>query len=177
MDLVDKNKKHAIRYSEEELAKAKQMYLEYLTVTEIALQTGIGRNTLSYHINKTGSSWQIERELQKAELLGKVSSAKKADFANMAISSIEIIKRALADLAKRDQAPTVAEAKRATEILESLDRITRLDDGAPTEITAEKPFVVANIRKRMLIDPFAKDAEVVETVEEIENESEEDVEE
>lgn len=142
--------KEVKRYTEKELEEAKSMYMEYQTISEIARQTGITRQTITYHAKK----WKVEREIMRADLLDRVISAKSADFANMTIAAINVMTRALTDLATREQSPSINEAKRATEILEVLDKITRLDHGEPTEITAEKPVRKADIEAKFRLDPF-----------------------
>ena len=157
----------AKRYTEEEIAEAKKMYMEYETISEISRQTNITRQTITHHAKK----WKAEREIMRADLLDRVISAKSADFANMTIAAINVMTRALTDLATREQAPSINEAKRATEILEVLDKITRLDHGEPTEITAEKPIKRADIEAKFRLDPFNVNNEVtVETTGEIDYE-------
>lgn len=141
---------------EKELARAKTLYMEYASPKEISDITGIARTTLSYHAN---TYWKQERDMMKADLFAKFSETKRANFVKMSQSSIEIIQRALADLARRENPPTVAEAKRATEILESLDKITRLDDGDPTEIVGEKPMDLKDIQVIAGLNPFNEEIE------------------
>ena len=80
----------------------------------------------------------------------------------MSNASIIIMTRALQELAKRDQPPSIAEAKRATEILESLDKISRLDENKPTEITEERPITTVELKERLSIDPFSGVTEEVD---------------
>ena len=144
------------------LSKAKQLYLEYNTVTDIAKSTGISRTSLQHHVKKD-DGWEYERNIARADLLSKVASARASDLATMTNSTIIVLKRALDTLARREDAPTVQEAKGAASILDILDKITRLDEGKPTDIiTEEKIVTVQELQKRINVDPFAKEVEYEE---------------
>ena len=142
----------------EEIEDAKNMYLEHYSVAEIARKYDVGRTSMSYHANK---KWKAEKEMMKSELFSRFTATKKESFTRMSSASIKVVTRALQALAERSEAPTVREAKDATAILEALDKITRLDDGNPTDIIAEKPANIKDIRAKLLLDPFG-DIEDVE---------------
>lgn len=141
------------KISQAKLDQAKRRYMEYENVSAIARDLDIPRTSLNHYIQ---NYWEQERDLSKAELFAAFSETKKASFVEMSEASIKIIKRALAQLANRDNPPSVMEAKRATEILESLDKITRLDEGNPTEITGEKPMDLKDIQVIANLNPFAE---------------------
>lgn len=141
------------------LAKAKELYLQYYSYTRIAEVTGLPRTTVAYHAS---NHWKVERELEKAELFDHMSSAKKVQFTNITQASIQIMERALLNLASRKQPPTIQEATKASEIMATLDKITRLDDGKPTEITEDKPFSVIEIQQKLIKDPFYSAPEEIE---------------
>lgn len=159
-----KKKTTATRYSDEVKVLAKKMYMDYASVSEIARETGMSRAAVYNQIKK----WSVERDMLRAELMEKVVSAKQKDFAKIAVSAITIMGRSLEDLANRDVPPSVAEAQKAMQIFDALDRITRLDNGDPTEITSEKPVSIKAIRAKIGANPFN------ETVEEIDYEEIED---
>jgi hypothetical protein len=160
--MTKKKVKKQTQHSKAKLDKAKALYLEYSTQTDITKQTGIPRSTLVYHIRKD-NGWEYERNLARAELLSHVASAKKADFAKMTGSTITVLKRALSSLAIREEAPTVQEAKGAASILEVLDKITRLDDDKPTDIIqSDKPVTVVELKSKLKLDPFAGNVEEIE---------------
>lgn len=160
--MTTKKRKSGERLTKKELEKAKRLYLNYESISDISKKLSMSRTSVSHHINKDGG-WKQERELRRAELLEKVSLSRGEDFAKMTASTITVLKRALEDLANRDTAPTVMEAKGASQILETLDKITRLDKGDPTEIIREdKPTTVVELRKRLKNDPFAGELEDAE---------------
>lgn len=139
--------------------EVKDKYLAGESLTSLAKEYGIARTSLSYHANK---NWKVELELQRAELFSHFSKAKKANFIKMSESAIKVMTRALEDIADRDIPPSIREAKDAAVILESLDKITRLDDGSPTEIVAEKPISITELKAKLLLDPFSEGEEIEE---------------
>jgi predicted DNA-binding protein YlxM (UPF0122 family) len=155
--------------SENDMELAREMYLEYIPISQIADKFKVGRTTISYHANKY---WKVDREMRKAELYAQFTDAKRVNFTKMSEAAISIITKSLVELSTRNRAPTVQEAKMATQILESLDKITRLDDGNPTDIVAEKPASITDIKKKIMLDPFAN-TEDIEAIgyEEIDDES------
>lgn len=150
------------KVSEAKLKKAKKLYLDHHSISEVSRETGIARSTITHHVKKD-NGWEYERDLARAELINKIKSAKRSDFAQMTGSVITVLKRSLQTLAERDDAPTVQEAKGAAAILEILDKITRLDEGDPTEIIhSEKPVTVVELKSKLKLDPFADEIKEVE---------------
>lgn len=145
--------------SDEEQEAAKNQYLKYVPISKIARDVGVARTTIQYHATR---HWQVQREAMKAELFSEFHDTKRADFVKMSVSSIKIIQKALADLARREVPPSMREAKDAVTVLEALDKITRLDDGSPTEIMAEKPVSIEHIKKKLAMNPFNQETEEVE---------------
>ena len=87
--------------SDEQREEIKFLYLGYTPVSQIARQFGINRTTLQYHVSKY---WAKERDLAKIENYNKFVDTKKINFVKMKTSSIEIIQKALGELAKRGMA-------------------------------------------------------------------------
>lgn len=130
------------------LTQAKQLYLEGTPVIQIAKKLDIPRTTLQNHVKKT---WKREKELRDWDAF---VNDKRGHLTTMSDSSIIIIKRALEALAIRKIAPSVMEAKKATEIFETLDKMLRLDEGKATDIIEEKPANIIDIQKKISLDPF-----------------------
>lgn len=146
-----------------QLTKAKNLYMLYNSVSEVAKQTKLARSTVTYHVKKD-DGWEFERNLLRAELLNKVQASRSADFAAMTSSTINVLKRALATLEAREEPPSVSEAKGAASILDILDKIDRLDQGSPTDIIqSDKIVTIGELQKKIRLDPF-------NTVEEVEYE-------
>lgn len=148
--------------SEEKQEEVKQRYLQGDSITSLAQNYGIARTSLSYHANR---NWKKELELARAELFSHFSNSKKANFIKMSESAIKVMTRALEDMADRPMPPSIREAKDAAVILESLDKITRLDDGNPTDIIAEKPISIKEIKQKLALDPFYDEGEEIEEIE------------
>ena len=161
---MSKRKWSDLTPTEQEVAK--QRYMEYQSVASIAEELNVSRTTLQYHVK---TYWEQERELLKAELFSRFTATKRSKFIEMSESSINIISKALKALAHRGEPPTTREAKDAVNILEALDKITRLDDGRPTEITEEKVMDMDEIHSIATLVPF-KPRLVGEDVEEAEYE-------
>lgn len=149
------------KISEEKLEEAKRMYMEYKPIKVIAEQLGVPRTTVQYHANQY---WETERELAKNELFRQFTSLKKATLTKLSEASLKIMTRALENAASSDEPPTLREAQQTSLILEAIDKILRLDDGKPTDITESKPVTTIELKKRLSADPFAEiiDAEVKE---------------
>ena len=137
--------------STESQAEAKRMYLEHFSIAEIARQFDVSRQSMSYHANKY---WKSEKDLLRAELFQQFTENKRTAFTRMSQAAIDVMTRALEEQARRIEAPSIREAKDAVAILEALDKITRLDDGNPTEILAEKPLSITSLKAKLALDPF-----------------------
>lgn len=149
--------------SKAEQDAAKQRYMEYQSVASIAEELNVARTTVQYHAK---THWETEREMLKAELFSQFTKTKRSKFIEMSEASIKIINKSLQALINREEPPSTREAKDATVILEALDKITRLDDGKPTEITEEKVMDMNEIQAIATLVPFKpKLAEPIEEVE------------
>lgn len=151
-----------------EIELAQQKYNEYQSVAAIADHLNIPRTTLTYHIRVDG--WDTAREMRKAELYTMWSASKKQKFINMSSDAARIIQKSLNHLANRQEPPTPREAKDAVAILEALDKITRLDDGKPTEITEEKVMELKDIESIAEMIPFKSKDTIVYKEEDEEDE-------
>jgi len=146
------------------LDKAHLMFMDFKQPSLICRELKMPRSSLDYHIKKS-DGWELERNLKSAELFEQLNASRKRDFTTMTQATIDVLSKALINLASRNRPPTMQEARGAANILEVLDRITRLDTGSPTDIIAnEKPSTIIEVREMLKVDPFTK----IEEVEEIE---------
>lgn len=150
----------------------RKQYMEYTSIRAIADELNVDNSSLWLRIKNNG--WKAERDMMKAELFKTFSESKRKNFVKMSEASIKIISKSLEHLANRGEPPTTREAKDATVILEALDKITRLDDGKPTEITEEKVVDFQELEEVLALSPFRK-PKLIEEVEyeEIVNDDEE----
>lgn len=153
------------RISTRKLNQARAMYMEYKTLGEISRALDIPKTSLSYHVNK---KWKADRQIQRMELFDAMSDAKKEHFAGIANNTVVILSRALNHLVTREEPPSVVEAQKAADIMSTLDKIIRLDENRPTEVTAtsEAPVTIEVIQEKMSYDPFSEQ----KTIEEIDYE-------
>lgn len=137
--------------SKYELTAAKEMFMAFRPVKEIAEATGINYRSLLYHTNK----WKDERNLVRNELLKELTENKKAVLVSLTGNSLSCIDRAIEDLKNRPNPPSIHEARMLTNIVSEIDKIIRLDDDRPTDIIAEhKPTTIVEIREKLKQDPF-----------------------
>lgn len=147
------------KYTEEQLSAAKSLYLKYEPISAIEKTTGIGRSAIMYHIPK----WREIRDLAKSEVIDALSDGKKMLISSISKNGLEILAKSLAHLAASDRNLSVKEMRGVSDIIDSLDKIIKLDEGSPTEILAEvKPSTTFEIRKLLKSDPFLiEEAEVL----------------
>lgn len=157
------------RHDEVIIEKAKEMYMNFSPITNIAKALNIPRTTIQNYVMK---SWKQERIIFSGELLSEIANNKKAMLTQIAGKSIDLIVKSLDDLSKKSTL-SAFEANTLANIFEKLDRILKLDAGDPTEIIANtKPATVLEIQERLKLDPFL--IEEADILEEEENEEDTD---
>jgi len=141
------------KLSKSQIISAKNLYMEYMSLRKIAAHVNCSVGAIQYYIKK---EWADERDLIRLDNERDLQSAKKAQFNSIEETTIFILTKALKDLATRDRAPTMNEAKQASEIMNILDKITRLDKGEATDIVSnqEKALTVETIARKLSLDPF-----------------------
>ena len=144
--------------------EVKNKYLSHVPVSQIAKDYDIPRTSLDYHVR---SKWAAERAIALNDSLAAFAAGKRPDFIDISTKSTDILKRGLEFLNKRTEPPSVKELGQVAKILETIDKIMRLDDGDPTSITAEKPLSIKEIKAQLKsADPFnTEEIEVVEYTE------------
>jgi hypothetical protein len=142
------------KMTEEELTRAKKDYMNYVPVAEIARKLNHKRETVQYHVNE---KWRSERTLRKNTLSAEFADAKGALMNHTFSSSFKGIKAWVDTVTQPGYPMKPHEAKTLMSIIESMDKIMRLDQGSPTDIISEtRPVSVVEIRKQILAsDPFA----------------------
>ncbi len=144
-------------------AYAKELFMNYVTIPEIAKRTGIPYRVVTLnayaHNNQKAACWKQERELFAGEILANFSEAKRPGLTSILTNSIYIIERAMEDLMAPNRKITPDDALKVVKIYDSLDRIMRLDSGSATNIVQQlKPSSVIDIRRKikekMEKDPF-----------------------
>lgn len=153
------------KYTDEQIALAKSLYMAYKTRKEIAEASGINIKTLPDYIEK----WHPERELNKKEIFSSLADAKKRHFVDLANNGLEVLVRGVRELNRSGSPLSPRDLKEVAAVIEVIDKIIRLDDGKPTEITENiKPATRESIIELLKADPFGEleDAEYREKKEE-----------
>ena len=141
------------KLTNDQLEYAKGKYMKYTPVAEIARELNVSRLTLQNYVN---NSWKSERVLLSNQLSAELADSKAASITKIFSSSY----KGLESWVKKVTAPSYEmkphEAKTLMSIIESMDKITRLDQGSPTDIISDtKPISVVEIREKILnADPF-----------------------
>jgi hypothetical protein len=142
----------AHKENEQEVAKAKSLYLDYTPFTEILELADVSRDQLKYYIRKY---WREERERFKSELFDDFTSNKKASLLKLGRSTLQVLERGMTHLAKRETPPTPQEARSAAAVFEAMDKILKLDEGKATDIIeTTQPADVVELKKRLRKDPM-----------------------
>ena len=140
-------------WTDEDLAIAESLYMTYITPTEIAKETGIPRTTIVYHAQ---TYWRPKRELLKTEFMQAVYSGKVEAFTAITKGSMQIMTRALKHMTTRKQPPTLKEALDAAKLLDTIDKIGRLDEEASKEESNSRDQVNSEqlLQRLKQADPF-----------------------
>lgn len=158
-------KKHS-PFTKDKKEAAYKRFMEFEAAKSIARDLNISYDALKYY-TKPGGKWRRDRDMARLDLLEKVTAGKRHEMLSMADSCQTIVKRCLDRLAKQEEAPTIRDAKAVTQILVELDKILRLDENKPTEITEERPITTVEVKKKLALDPFSEDIIDVEEIKEL----------
>jgi hypothetical protein len=134
--------------------KAKELYFANASHTAIAKECDVARSTVTTWVNK---GWREEREIKRLEDLNDFFLSKKHEYVDISAKIVNSLKGYAEYLVTKPSPLTEKEAKTAVEILDKLDKQTRLDENRPTEITnAEKPVTIIELKEKLKVDPFAQ---------------------
>jgi hypothetical protein len=141
------------KYTPEQIALAKKMYMQYRSHKDIMSATGIGRQSLTHHI---GTSWKNERELMKREVFDALAEGKRAAIAQITSDAIYSLQRFFREIASGESPLDARSAEKVSNILTNIDKIMRLDDGSPTEIVETiNPATMKELKETLKeVDPF-----------------------
>lgn len=137
--------------SKYDLTVAKELFMAFKPMKDIAEHCSIPYRTLLYHSKK----WENERDMVRKVILKDLAENKKAVLVSLTGNSLDCIDRAIKTLKERAKPPTIQEARNLTNIVSEIDRILRLDDGEPTDIISQhKPATVIELKQKLKADPF-----------------------
>lgn len=137
----------------EQEAYAKKQYMDNRSISDIARELDVPRTTLQNYVN---ASWRSERVLKENQLTAELADAKRSSINKIFSSSYKGLVTWVNRVTSSGYELRPHEAKTLLTIIESLDKITRLDDGNPTDIISEtKPISIIEVRKQIMkADPF-----------------------
>lgn len=155
MDVVEnKNKEIVERKWRTDKEHAYSLYMLYKSTTEIADEVKVAPST----VTKWASEWKSERDsIAREYVMEKLDQGYKR-VADIIHVTLPVIHKAIVMRARKmEQQPmTMAEVARMTEIVTSLDKLLRLESGAPTEIH-EMQQRAAPVPIKELIEALKKD--------------------
>lgn len=141
-------KQHKRSISDDLLHRAKQLYMGFESVSEIARTLEVNRTTLQYYVRK---SWKEERDLLSSEFISSITSSRAEELASIQGSSIKILKRSLMHMANRPEPPSTKEALDAMKILESMDKLAKSN---PDEYASFEGNIDDETIDLEVVDPF-----------------------
>ena len=142
-------KQHKRSMTDEQLHRAKELYMGFESVSEIARILEVNRTTVQYYVRK---SWKEERDLLSSEFISSITSSRAADLASIQGSAIKTLKRCLMNIANRAEAPSTREAMDAAKILESMDKLAK---ASPDEYTSYGSVSEEDMVDLEIVDPFS----------------------
>lgn len=139
-------------------------------MAKIANELGLSYETLKSWVRR--GNWMHRREGVNDELTREIIKRRAFTFNKIASQSVEVISRAVADLAKSQRPIKLHEAYQLSMIMGQLDKAMRLAGGLPTEVVKHEGEVglhtialktSAEIRKALKADPMVDIEDAVYT--------------
>lgn len=127
--------KELVKYTDEQLAMARDAYMEGETYDRIAALSGLKVSAVRYYVNK---HWYQEREEQALMLAQHFVGSKKKLLNDISQRGLNILRHSLKKWQEENYVLSPKEAGNVVNILMNFDKIARLDSGNATEITAVK---------------------------------------
>lgn len=156
-------------YAPELWAKARQLYFQHYSLSQISRLVQIPEETLSKKVyggknTKTENTWLHQRKTREAELVETLVDDNVYHLQQLFRVSLPLLTDAISTRAKEHYGdPTkgvkakpmsVKEAKDLTEIVTSLDRLFRLETKKPTQLFGFVPVSLDDLKKAVQGDVF-----------------------
>lgn len=143
---------------------ARNLYMSYQSRDEIVEKSGMSMSSLKYYIHK---SWYKEREASKYQMVQALSDSKKKVLTSIVSDGLELVARSMKEWVRSGKVLTPKEADSISKIITDADKISKLDEGSPTDILGEiKPATYVEIReareRALELDPFHIASEIEE---------------
>lgn len=137
------------KHSEEDLERAKALYMEYESLGAISREIDIPRSTLQ-HYERT--YWKEERDLLEIEAMTAIAGQKINKLRTISKSALKILERCMFELSNRKEPISTKEALDATRIMETLGKIANISEETKKE--KEEDFI--EVEKVSDMNPFNK---------------------
>lgn len=142
-------KQHKRSLTDETLHRAKELYMGFESVSQIARILDVNRTTIQYYVRK---SWKDERDLLSSEFISSITSSRASDLVSIQGSAIKTLKKCLLNMANRAEPPSTKEALDAVKILESMDKLARAN---PDEYNGYEGLQENELVDLEVVDPFS----------------------
>lgn len=144
-----------VRYSKQQLQKAKAMYLQFKPLSEIEEETGVKNKALQYYVTK---EWLHERKLMQSEMVDALSQSDKTDLAQISKYGLTLLKRGLKELAEcPDLIPNAHLLKTVSAIVFETNKLKMAKELA--DPTPEVQTIEVDDSKLIEADPFAEESD------------------
>jgi len=139
------------------LAAIKEEYMNYVSLVALSKKYNVNLDSIKWHVNRKKDNWRDEREGHEKQVLAEFTGNKKAKLVKISKLSLKVMEKALEGLENQEDI-SIQDARNVSTILESMDKIIKLDEGKPTEnrgIIENKPTSPQELKKRLSeVDPF-----------------------
>lgn len=154
--------------TEEQVFRAKKFYFAGVTFENIVNLTSINPKALKELIETPSTGWRALKEASEDFVITSAVIDRLNTAINCSSIATATLLQALKDLKFSVEAGrelSVKEMKGVSDIIDSLDKIIRLEKGTPTDIIGKQSLTVEEARAVLKADPFSNydiiDAEVV----------------
>jgi len=141
------------QYTDEELEKAKSMFMEGKPFSQIEKETGVNKSSIKYY---SGKGWKAEREAMQSELVEAMTAGKRSDLVEITNYGLTFLKNCLKKMSEEmNVAPTPGLIKTISAVVFEINKIKALDESRPTEIVETiNPASQGDLIELLRKDPF-----------------------
>lgn len=151
-------------FPEETKAQAKILYLQLYGPTDIAEKLRLPGPQTVCDWARLGK-WRGERDRMIKKLFGNLYLEHVDTIKTIMGSGLTVLMRAMAVLMEREDPLSLKETKQLADVLDSVGKWIRLEEGKPTEIFKSEVSIQQfreNVKEFIKTDPFEEFADVIE---------------
>ncbi len=152
------------KFSDEDRARARELWLKSGDFTEVATKTGVSVDTLRKWATRghNGITWQTERQETIRGVLEDGFSKRKLTVSAAATLSTDLALEALKTISQRGIPLSTRELESVTNVATAFDKMSRLDGGQSTDnvaVNARIKISIDEIKEILKADPLASEEE------------------